>query len=308
MLNKVKLKYPVHAARHCLVLLLFIAFAGGGCARKEIIVPSLTPEPTREQLTGKFVWYDLFTHDMEATSTFYQELFGWTFTDTDPANSRVKTINRGGVPIANAVELDPAKKGSTEAVWLGYISVPDVDKAAELVKTHQGTIYSEPRELPDRGRIAVVIDGQGAIFGVVHAPEGDPPDPDDIAAIFIGSELWTTDLDRAITLYSELAGYELNIVDAGKDRKYHLLVRDEVPRAGVVKILWDDVKPNWIPYVAVKDVMETIGKAEALNGKLLIQPSKEIRENPLAIIADPSGAVFGIQQIRNLESAGGDQP
>ena len=87
-----------------------------------------------------------------------------------------------------------------------------------------------------------------------------------------------------------------------------MLVRDEVPRAGVVKILWDDVKPNWIPYVAVKDVMETIGKAEALNGKLLIQPSKEIRENPLAIIADPSGAVFGIQQIRNLESAGGDQP
>ena len=55
-------------------------------------------------------------------------------------------------------------------------------------------------------------------------------------------------------------------------------------------------------------VMETIGKAEALNGKLLIQPSKEIRENPLAIIADPSGAVFGIQQIRDLETAGGDQP
>jgi predicted enzyme related to lactoylglutathione lyase len=308
MLNRVIFKCSIHAARHCLVLFLFIAFAAGGCAKKEIIVPSLTPEPTLEQLTGKFVWYDLFTHDMQATRTFYQELFGWTFTDTDLANSRVKTINRDGVPIANAVEIDREKKGGTESVWLGYISVPDVDKAVELIKMHKGTIYSEPKELPDRGRIAVVIDAQGAIFGVVHAPEGDPPDPDNINTFFIGSELWTTDMDRAITLYTELAGYELKIVEAGQDIQYHLLLRDDVPRAGVVKILWDDVKPNWIPYVAVTDVRATIGKAEALNGKLLIKPPKEVRENPLAIIADPSGAVFGIQQIRNLETAGGDRP
>jgi predicted enzyme related to lactoylglutathione lyase len=89
---------------------------------------------------------------------------------------------------------------------------------------------------------------------------------------FIGFELWTTDMDRAMTFYPPLAGYEVKIADVGPDRKYHLLQRDNIPRAGVTKILWDDIKQNWIPYIAVKDVMETIGKAETLGGKLLIGP------------------------------------
>jgi predicted enzyme related to lactoylglutathione lyase len=294
----------IHKFRLSLPFLLLITVAVSGCANKEVIVPSLAPEPTGEQLAGKFVWYDLFTQDLQSTSTFYQELFGWTFTDTASSNTRVKTIKRDGVPIANAVEIDPLKKNSNESVWLGYISVPDVDKAAELVKLHNGTLYEKPKDLPNRGRIAIVIDGEGAIFGLVHSPEGDPPDSDDIRNSFIGSELWTTDLNRAITFYGALAGYELNIVDVGQDGKYHFLQCDNIPRAGVVKIPWDDVKPNWIPYIAVKDITETIDKAEALGGRVLIKPPKEIRDNPLAIIADPAGAVFGIQQIRDSEKTG----
>jgi predicted enzyme related to lactoylglutathione lyase len=308
MRHKIIKRYTVHTTRLCLALILFITLAACGCAKKEVIVPGLTPYPTGQQLTGKFVWYDLFTHDMQTTTTFYQELFGWTFTDTDSSTSRVKTISRDGVPIANAVEIDPLKKGGNESTWLGYLSVPDVDKAIDTVKLHNGAVYRKPRDLPNRGRIAIAIDAQGAIFGLVHAPEGDPPDPDDLTNSFIGSELWTTDLDPAIALYSALAGYELDLIDVGRDRKYHLLVRDNIPRAGVAKILWDDVKPNWIPYITVKDVMASIGKAESLGGRVLINPPKEVSKNPLAIIADPSGAVFGIQQMRDLETDGGSQP
>jgi predicted enzyme related to lactoylglutathione lyase len=308
MANKVKNICPAITTRYCLLFFLFVVLSVIGCAKKEIIVPSLTPEPTQQELTGKFVWYDLFTHDLQATSTFYQELFGWTFTDTASSNKRVKTINRDGVPIANVVETDPLKNNDNESVWLGYVSVPDVDKAAELVILHKGTIYTKPKELLNRGRIAVVIDGQGAILGLVNSPSGDPPDQTDRQNNFIGSELWTTDLDKAIAFYAVLAGYELEVVEVGTGIKYHLLTRDSIPRAGVVKISWDDVKPNWIPYIAVKDVLQTIAQTEKFGGRLLIKPSEEMRNNPLAIIADPSGAVFGIQQIRDFEPAGGNQP
>ena len=309
MLNKVKDKSPALAARHFLVLFLFIAAAVSGCAKKEIIVPGLTPEPTLEYHTGKFVWYDLFTHDLQTTSAFYQELFGWTFTDTVPPNTLVKTINRDGVPIANAVEIDPLKKDANESAWLGYVSVPDVDKAAELVKLNNGSIYKEPGDLPERGRIAIAIDGQGAIFGLVNSPSGDPPDPVKRQNRFIGSELWTIDLDKAITFYTALAGYELNVVEVGAGIKYHFLTRDSVPRAGVARITWDEDKPNWIPYIAVQDVEQTIAQAEKMGGSVLINASEEMRDNPLAIIADPSGAVFGIQQIPDVAAAeGGNQP
>jgi len=305
MPNKVKDKYQAHAARYFMAFFFIVTLVVSGCARKEIVVPSLTLEPTREQLTGKFVWYDLFTPDMQITSTFYQELFGWTFTDTDTAYPGVKTINNSS-PIANAVEITPRKKSSGESIWLGYISVPDVDKAVEQVKLQDGSIYKKPRDLAHRGRIAIVIDNQGAILGLVHSQDGDPSDQDDIQNNFIGSELWTTDLERAMSFYSPLAGYEVKIVYVGPDQKYHLLQRDNIPRAGVTKILWDDVKPNWIPYIAVNDLTETINKAETLGGKVLIGPPKEIPINPLAIIADPTGAVFGIQQIQT--PSGGNKP
>jgi len=309
MRDKVKVRYPALTARHCLALFLFITLAAAGCAKKEITVPSLTPEPTREQLTGKFVWYDLFTHDLQTTGTFYQELFGWTFTDTEPANALVKTINRDGVPIANAVEIDPLKKDANESAWLGYVSVPDVDKAAELVKLNNGSLYKDPGDLPERGRIAIAIDGEGAIFGLVNSPSGDPPDPVERQNRFIGSELWTSDLDKAITFYTALAGYELNVVEVGAGIKYHLLTRDSVPRAGLARITWDEDKPNWIPYIAVQDVEQTIAQAEKMGGSVLINASEEMRDNPLAIIADPSGAVFGIQQIQDVAAAeGGNQP
>jgi predicted enzyme related to lactoylglutathione lyase len=86
------------------------------------------------------------------------------------------------------------------------------------------------------------------------------------------------------------------MVDVGNEKDYHLLVRDDEPRAGVVQIPWDDVKPNWIPYIAVEDVAAVAARVEALGGSLLIAPNPEIREGNAAIIADPSGAVFAIQE------------
>ena len=47
---------------------------------------------------------------MQATRTFYQELFGWTFTDIDAADSQVNTRNRDSVPIAYTVQITPRKK------------------------------------------------------------------------------------------------------------------------------------------------------------------------------------------------------
>ena len=113
----------------------------------------------------------------------------------------------------------------------------------------------------------------------------------------MGSELWTTSLDSALNFYHLLAGYETRVVDVGKNRKYHFLARDDKIRAGVVKIPWDDVKPNWIPYIAVENAASIAKRVEEMGGKLLIAPDQEIRDGRVAIIADPSGAVFAIQEF-----------
>jgi len=142
-----------------LVFAVLLLGAGiGGCAKKQPTVPKITPEATHRHLVGKFVWFDLFTQDLESAGRFYQELFGWTFHDTASGGKIVKTIMRDGVPIANAVYVDPQKSKLAGSKWLSYMSVEDVDRAAMRVEQNKGSIYMKPKDLPDRGRVAVVLD------------------------------------------------------------------------------------------------------------------------------------------------------
>ncbi len=279
------------------VLILFLGLVMPACSKEQIIVPRVTPEPTQLRLVGKFVWYDLFTNDLQSTSRFYEGLFGWSFSDTASKERLVKTIARDGVPIANAILIDSVKGNVNECLWLSYMSVEDVDRALMVAKKNNGTIYMQPKDLPNRGRIAIVKDPEGALFAIVTTSDGDPPDQGLIQNHWMGSELWTANVDASLKYYHLLAGYEQRLVDVGAGPKYRFLVKNGQTRGGIVKIPWDDVKPNWLPYIAVEDVMAIAAKAEELGGKVLVEPDKAIRKGRVAIIADPSGAVFAVQQF-----------
>jgi predicted enzyme related to lactoylglutathione lyase len=256
----------------------------------------VTPEPTGLRLDGKFIWYDLFTSDLKAVQPFYEGLFGWSFHETSAGESRVLTIRREGVPIANAVAVDESRMKDATSRWLSYMSVADVDQTVIRIEQNRGSIYMPPKDFSDRGRVAVVKDPEGALFAVLTASGGDPPDFAYETNDFIGSELWARHLEAAIQFYQTLVAYEVAMVDVGSDKDYHLLVRGDQPRAGAVQIPWDDVNPNWVPYIAVEDVAAVAARVEALGGRLLIAPNPEIREGNAAIIADPSNAVLAIQQ------------
>jgi len=281
-----------------IVLSGLLAVGVSACSKRQLIVPSITDDPNHQHLIGKFVWYDLFTHDLNSSSRFYEELFGWSFQETQRGEKTVRTILRNGVPIANAVQIDSQNPDINESQWLSYMSVENVDQASMRVTRQKGTIYVQPKDLPDRGRIAVAIDPQGALFAMVDSSSGDPPDASvsDLENGWMGSELWTTDLEAAIEFYRSIAGYEIQLVEVSKNVKYHLLLKNEKIRAGAVAISWNDIKPNWVPYIAVAEVVSIARKAESLGGKVLIEPDPAIREGRVAIIADPTDAVFAIQE------------
>ncbi len=290
---------------YLMVIPIVFGLLMNACSNGQIIVSKVTPEPTHQRLVGKFVWHDLLTNDLKSTSLFYEGLFGWSFSDTASKEKQVKTISRNGVPIANAIYLDPQNRKASESQWLSYISVEDVDSALMVSKKNNGTIYKQPKDLPNRGRVAIVKDPEGALFAILTTSGGDPPDQGFIQNHWMGSELWSTNPDASLTFYRLLVGYEQRLVDVGAGTKYRFLIKNGKTRGGIVKIPWDDIKPNWLPYIAVEDVMAIVAKAEKLGGKVLVEPDKKVREGLLAIIADPSGAVFAVQQILNIRSGGG---
>jgi len=277
-----------------LFILLFVLLGLFACEQKEIIVPPINKTPTNIKLTGKIVWHDLLTDDVNSVKSFYGGLFGWKFDNGGDPEAVYTTVLLNGNPIGGIVHLEK-KDGEVEyaSQWMEYISVNDVDKLIEEIKKQNCKVYREPFDVMNRGRIAIFADNRGALIAVVNSSTGDPEDVEVEYNNWFWDELWTDNMNKSVEFYKLLFNYTTEEYKTRSDDDYLILRTKERRRAGVLKIPFEEVKPNWLPFVAVKDVKEVENKAKELGGEILVA-SEGIIGNDAAIIADPSGAVFTI--------------
>jgi predicted enzyme related to lactoylglutathione lyase len=78
--------------------------------------------------------------------------------------------------------------------------------------------------------------------------------------------------------------------------QYFLTRKGATPVAGVVPIGRRPIKPNWLPYVRVRDPAAVAARAEQLGGRIILRPSPEIRQGSVAVIVDPAGAAVALQK------------
>ena len=122
-------------------------------------------------LPGVPCWIDTSQPDPEAAVAFYRGLFGWDFEDVMPPASGGKYfIARLGDGDVAAVGSQP-EGGPPMAVWNTYVWVESADEAAAKVKDAGGHVVTEPFDVMDAGRMAVVTDPEGAAFCVWQAKE-----------------------------------------------------------------------------------------------------------------------------------------
>ena len=179
--------------------------------------------------------------------------------------------------------------------WLAYMSVPDVDAAAAKVAAAGGRSLVAPREVGSIGRAAVVVDPQGAPVGLLRRAAGDPADePSPIVGRFFWMEYLAKDPVAALAFYKDLAGYESEARET-PGGPYQVLTRGR-PRAGLMKIPIENVRPNWLSYVRVEDPAALAARVVSLGGKVVLAPRPDIRNGTLAVVADPSGAVLALQK------------
>jgi uncharacterized protein len=113
---------------------------------------------------GVFVWDELVTSDVDAAKAFYGEVFGWTANDSDMGGGFTYTVfKRGEDDAAGAMPLGeiPAPPH-----WLPYLATDDVDATAARAGELGATILREPWDVQDIGRLAIVQDPAGAVFGL----------------------------------------------------------------------------------------------------------------------------------------------
>jgi predicted enzyme related to lactoylglutathione lyase len=261
-----------------------------------VIIPPMNMPPTSVQLTGKIIWHDLFTRDVLAAREFYSQLFGWSH-QTYSAGAKTYTIlSYKGKSVAGIVELEPGNQNENQ--WVSYISVMDVQRAFAHVTANGGKVLLSPRIFHQQGELAIFADPEGAAFGVLNSMSGDPEDVLAKPNEWIWADLLARQPLDMTRFYQGIADYTVVDDTRSTEANDYFLRVNGFARAGVGPLPADDILPNWLPYIRVKDVMNSVMQATQFGGTVIVDPNPTLFNGKLAVIADPTGAVFGIVQIK----------
>jgi predicted enzyme related to lactoylglutathione lyase len=135
-----------------------------------IIQPSSTEEsPEGPPEIGAGSWHELLTTDAAAAMKFYSDVFGWKESqvmDMGPMG-KYHIFDRPHGMIGGMMNKAPAM-ANVPPHWMVYFRVPDINAAADRIKTNGGKILNGPMEVPGGDWIVNGMDPQGAAFAL-HA-------------------------------------------------------------------------------------------------------------------------------------------
>jgi len=269
----------------------------------ELPVPALVVPAVQEHHVGKIVFVELVTPDIAAAKQFYGGLFNWTFHDIDTKMGKYTEALMNGQAVAGFIHRPVAANQHKQPAWLSFIAVRDVDAVKKAAVEHGGKVLYEPHDIPDRGREAVFADPQGAVFAVLASTNGDPADVLAANGEWIWSSLITVDPDTDAAFYQDLFDYEVFELPAGPKTQHLMFASENFARASANSLPSDKAitPPHWLNYVRVDDTAKMAAKVIALGGHVLVEPRIDRHGGKVAVVADTSGAPFGLIEWPDTE-------
>lgn len=116
--------------------------------------------------TGAICWNELMTPNVDVAGQFYRTTFDWTAEPMDMGPAGTYTIFKAGTTQVGGMMERPPQMKDVRPHWLTYFAVSDCDDAAKNVEELGGKVVRAPDDIPNVGRFAVCLDGQGAEFAI----------------------------------------------------------------------------------------------------------------------------------------------
>jgi len=299
--KRVAAGFPLHA----LAVLAGAVLPGLGTAAAGLVdFPPLSDAATPAHLQGKIVWADLVTPNLAGAEAFYTGLFGWSMRAIHIGNTDYAVASADGRPIAGLVQKTLAPGEHKQPDWLTFIAVRDADAAVRAAAADGAKILSKPATYGGRGRQAVLAGPDGAVFAVLASNSGDPGDFLAEPGEWIWSALLTQDPDGAAKFYKAVFGYDVFDLPSDDGLEHVVLSSQDYARAGINSLPLDTHHrhAHWLNFIRVKDTPEAAAKAEALGGKILVEPRVDRHGGRIALLADPYGAPFGVMEWTDTDS------
>jgi uncharacterized protein len=250
---------------------------------------------SNSEVLGKFVWHELLTTDTAAAAAFYPKVVPWR---TAPSSMPGYTIWMAGQTQIGGLMALPAEAAATPPHWLVYVGTPNVDATCTQAQGLGARVVKAAADIPNVGRFAVLSDPQGATFAVFTPGAGAPPPGAPPAqGAFSWHELATTDVAGGLRFYGELFGWRKGPGhDMGAMGVYQIFEHGGSQVGGMCRPGSAHAAPSWLSYVHVADSNRAVAAAKAAGGRLLHGPMEVPGGSWVALLTDPQGGSFAVQE------------
>jgi uncharacterized protein len=248
---------------------------------------------------GDFIWYELISPDPDGAAAFYGAVVGWDCIKSEHDPHGYREWWMADAPIGGLLALTPGMEAEgAHPGWYGYVAVDNVDQALASMRAAGATVTMEPRDIAGVGRVAMILDPQGASLYVMtdtsgetsHAFAGDAPRNGHCA----WNELSTSDPAGAMAFYCGHLGWVKDgEMDMGPMGSYEFVRHGSVIGAIMPKVPQDPWS-HWLYYFRVANIDAAAAKVKA-NGGTATQEPQEVPGGDWIIQGqDPQGVWFAL--------------
>lgn len=240
-------------------------------------------------------WFDLMTPDIERARRFYGALFGWTFEIGGPETGHYSMALKDGRQAAGIGSMPEGSPYPT--AWTVYFASTDADASAERVKALGGSVMMGPMDVAEEGRLVIVADPAGAVFGFWQPKRHKGAGVRDEPGSMIWCEANTRDIEKVRPFYAQLFGATAKKLEA-PGMTYYTLDQGGPEFGGLNDMnpfYPPEVPSHWQAYFAVADTDASVKVVTDQGGKVFAPPM-DTPYGRMAVVSDPSGAVFAIIQ------------
>ncbi len=255
-------------------------------------------------------WVDTIQPDLEAATSFYGQLFGWTFDGGLPVDGQWSyfVAKLHDDEVAGVAPLPPMIPEAS-ASWATQVRVDCLCDSIKLAEAAGATVVLEFFDATPAGKMAVLEDPGGATISLWEPLARQGAVRVNEAGAWAMSTLVSTDPHKAAAFYREVFGWTSETFSSGED-EFTLFrlpgyvggepqqpVSREV--VAVMAPQGEDGADAWTVDFWVSDLDRAIDQAQQLHGTVL-RPASEAPAGRSAILADPAGAYFSVTQAPML--------
>ncbi|MFJ8741051.1 VOC family protein [Embleya sp. NPDC127516] len=252
------------------------------------------PVVTKPYVPGTPCWVDLMVPDQQAALDFYRDLFGWQGEVGPPETGGYSVCLLNGKPVAGIMAaMSPDGGEVPPPAWTTYLATTDADATQQAVTKAGGTVVMPVMDVMTLGRMGVIADPTGAVFGIWQALDFGGAEVVNEPGAVIWSELNTGDTAAASSFYSVAVGLEAAEMEGAEG--YSSLSASGRVIGGMQGL--DRLPPgtpaHWLTYFSVDDTDSTVDALIRAGGNVL-KPPFDMMAGRMAVVQDPQGGAFAV--------------